>query len=292
MRDLPPLKALRAFEACYRYNSFTKAATSLNVGQPAISHQIRALESDLGKRLFQKNGAAIEPTAEARVFYNTISPALESIASASRNLRNQGDYQGVQIGSYPGLATYWLGPRLSRLSKEHPRAAVRLITAEQDRDLALDGLDCAILFGDGDWDGCDSVPLIPEEVIAICSPALYGDWKNADAATLMEFAPLIDLIDQEDRWVNWAQWKEFQNVGDLEFDPKISVYNHAISIHQAMTGHGICLAWKGVVSEMLSQGLLKALDLPVMTSPRGYYLVARPGFLDSSHGQLLHSYLT
>ena len=292
MRDLPPLKALRAFEACFRYNSYTKAAVSLNVGQPAISHQIRALESDLGKRMFQKNGASIEPTAEARVFYNTISPALEAIASAARNLRNQGDYQGVQIGSYPGLATYWLGPRLSQLSKQHPQAAVRLITAEQDRDLALDGLDCAILFGDGAWEGCESVPLISEEVIAICNPALHKTWNGVDAQTLIENAPLIDLVDQEERWVNWFQWKAFQGAAHIELKPAMAVYNHAISLHQAITGHGICLAWRGVVGEMLTQGLLKTLDLPAMTSDKGYHLVARPGFLQSVHGKLLQSFLT
>ena len=291
MHDLPPLRALRAFEACYRYHSFTKAASSLNVGQPAISHQIRALEADLGKRLFQKNGASIEPTAEARVFYNTISPALQAIASSARNLRNQGDYQGVQIGSYPGLATYWLSPRLSKLSKEHPQAAIRLITAELDRDLALDGLDCAILFGEGVWEGCESVALIPEEVIAICSPALFDTWCNTNAKTLIEKAPLIDLIDQEDRWVNWRQWKDFQGIGHIEHVPTLSVYNHAISLHQAMTGHGICLAWRGVVADMLDQNLLKALPLPTLLSSRGYHLVARPGFLDSAHGKLLRSYL-
>lgn len=292
MRDLPPLKALRAFEACYRYNSFTKAAVSLNVGQPAISHQIKALEADLGKRLFQKNGAVIEPTAEARVYYNSISPALESIAAASRNLRSQGEYQGVQIGTYPGLATYWLGPRLSELSRQHPRAAVRLITAEQDRDLALDGLDCAILFGDGTWEGCESIPLIPEEVVAVCSPSQYDHWKDMDAETLIASAPLIDLIDQGHRWVDWSAWMEFQGVGHLAFAPIMSVYNHAISLHQAMTGHGICLAWRGVVADMIDQGLLKSLNLPLMTTSRGYHLVARMGFLDSPHGKQLLSFLT
>ncbi len=292
MRGLPPLRALRAFEACFRYNSFTKAASSLNVGQPAISHQIRALEKDLNIRLFKKHGAQIEPTAEARSYYASIQPALQAIADATRQLRGSGDFKGVQIGSYPGLATYWLAPRLAKLSRAHPDAGVRLITAELDRDLSLDGLDCAILFGNGEWPQTQSVSLIPEEVIPVCSPGLYNEWAGKSAEELVSKAPLIELADQEERWHNWASWKEALGVSQDSAAPSLVVYNHALALNQALTGQGIALAWQGMVHQMLEDGLLKALPFPVVTSDRGYHLVARAGFLESKAGQILLKYLT
>lgn len=292
MLGLPPLRALRAYEACFRYNSFTKAASSLNVGQPAISHQIRALEKDLNVRLFKKHGAQIEPTAEARSYYASIQPALQTIADATRQLRGSGDFRGVQIGSYPGLATYWLAPRLAQLSRAHPDAGVRLITAELDRDLSLDGLDCAILFGNGDWPQTQSVSLIPEEVIPVCSPALYEAWSDKSAEELITKAPLIELADQEDRWHNWKSWKEELGITTESAPPALVVYNHALALNQALTGQGIALAWKGVVNQMLDEGLLKALPFPYVRSERGYFLVARAGFLESKAGQILLKFLT
>ena len=112
MRDLPPLKALRAFEACYRLRSFTRAAGTLNVGQPAISHQIRLLERDLGVELFEKRGSVIHATEEADTLYAAIAPAFFSIVEASRSIRRAASTNDVTLATYSGIAAYWISPRL------------------------------------------------------------------------------------------------------------------------------------------------------------------------------------
>jgi hypothetical protein len=116
MNDLPPLKALRAFEACYRLGSYTRAAARLNVQQPAISHQIRLLESDLGVKLFVKRGAAMHPTDRAHDYYRTISLAFGDIERASARLRRQGKNDEITLATYPGIASFWLLSRLTTLN--------------------------------------------------------------------------------------------------------------------------------------------------------------------------------
>lgn len=291
MRDLPPLKSLRAFEACFHYNSFTKAAHSLNVGQPAISHQIRVLEADLGKRLFKKYGPQIEPTAEAKAYYANIQPALKAIAAASRELRSNGLPTGFHIGSYPGLATHWLAPRLAQLSQDHPNIDVRLITAESDRDLPLDSLDCAILFGDGTWAGFESIRLIDEEVIPVCSKVLFDKWHTATPRELIEKAPLIELADQENRWFNWHDWKAHKGI-ESPHNCALTVFNHALALHQCVMGQGVTLAWRAVVTDMLRAGTLYELPMAALSSDRGYYLVAKSDFLSEKFGQILVEFLT
>src|ERR1044072_2119884 len=115
MRDLPPLKALRVFESCVRLRSFTKAASEMNVGQPAVSHQIQTLEKDIGLRLFDRNATVATPTPEGMAYYNRISVALEDISRATGALRQKARKPGLTLSTYPGIAMFWLMPRLSKL---------------------------------------------------------------------------------------------------------------------------------------------------------------------------------
>src|SRR5262245_13116923 len=120
MHDLPPLKSLRAFEACIRLGSFTRAAKELNVGQPAISHQIQALEQDLGTRLFERRGAQTVPTAEALNYHRSISSALSEMARATVTIRRNSRQPGLTLATYPGIAMFWLMPKLSGLREAEP----------------------------------------------------------------------------------------------------------------------------------------------------------------------------
>ena len=123
MKHLPPLKAVRAFEACYRLGSFTRAARELNVGQPAISHQIRLLEQDLGAKLFTKHGAVPLPTGEADIYYRDVVQTLGDLERASIRMRHRQESGALTIATYPGIAAFWLLPRLARMkNKAQPRA--------------------------------------------------------------------------------------------------------------------------------------------------------------------------
>jgi len=291
MRDLPPLRALRAFEACYRLRSFTRAAQSLNVGQPAISHQIGLLERDLGVELFKKQGSTMQATDHADSLYSVIAPAFLSIAETARSMRRLAFADEVTLATYPGVAAYWASPRLARLRHEKLGIQVRIVTSERDRDIALDEVECAILFGTGSWPGAEAELLMQEEVLPIASPALAAELGDVTPAALLQHGPLIHLEDRERRWFSWEDWRGRFAPEQTEIDRAVTVTNHGLALHQAMTGQGVPLAWTGVIASLLEGGSLVALyDMP-LTSERGYWLVARPGFLKSKRGKALHTAL-
>ncbi len=285
MRDLPPLKALRAFEACYRLRSYTRAAGQLNVGQPAISHQIRQLEQDLGVKLFLKKGSLITATKEADSYYQETAPALGRIAEASKNLRNKTDDNIVTLATYPGIAAYWALPRLSGVKKKAEKLSVRIITTDRDSDIHWEEIDCAILFGNGDWPGRDCIKLISEEVQPITSPTLAQKLLDLSPKELIQSAPLIHLEDEENRWFDWSDWcLKFAPRSKLSSDG-IRVTNHGLAIHQALQGQGVALGWIEVIQDLIDGGALVALQKETLSSDRGYWLVAPLGFLQSEPGK-------
>ncbi|MDX8528522.1 LysR family transcriptional regulator [Mesorhizobium sp. MSK_1335] len=287
MRDLPSLKAIRVFEACIRLGSFTKAARELNVGQPAVSHQIQALEQDLGVLLFDRNGGQTVPTAEAQAYWRSVSSALDEIARSTRALRQRARQPGLTLATYPGIAMFWLMPKLSTLKQTEPDLAVRVVTSERDQDIPLDGVDCAILFGDGDWLGFESHLLMPEIVVPIASPSLAARLQERSREAILEKGPLIHLEDRDRRWFTWQDWRDQRAAKALQIEAGIKVTNHGIAIHETLTGHGISLGWMGVIDGLLTNGLLVALDTQPLTSDRGYYLVGTSAFFGSRIGKSL-----
>lgn len=285
MRDLPPLKALRAFEACIRLGSFTRAAQELNVGQPAISHQIQSLERDIGLRLFDRSGVLSVPTPEAMAYYDHVSEALRAIAQSTRTLRQRAREPGLTLATYPGIAMFWLMPRLSGLKQTDPNLAVRVVTAERDQDIPFHSVDCAILFGDGNWREFESHLLMPEAVVPVAAPSLAAKFEGKSRESILATGPLIHLDDRDERWFTWQDWRNRRAPGVSHLNKGIEVTNHGIAIHETLMGHGIALGWKGVVDELLSNRILVALDDEPLTSERGYYLVGKKEFFLSQVGK-------
>ena len=281
MRDLPPLKAIRAFEACYRLGSYTRAARELNVQQPAVSHQIRLLEDDLGLKLFVKRGAAMEPTGQAHDYYRTVALALGDLERASARMRRQRQDGSVTLATYPGIASFWVLPRLAKLRKRSPQTIVRVTTAELDAHIPLDNVDCAILFGAGDWPRFDSRLVIRESILPVAAPRLAADVAGATATELLAAGPLIHLEDPERRWYTWQDWQTrfAPDAGGL--DQSIVVTNHGVAIHQALQGHGVALGWTGMISDLLESGVLVALHDTPLASSRGYHFLASPSFRET-----------
>lgn len=287
MKDLPPLKSLHVFEACIRLGSFTGAARELNVGQPAISHQIHALENDLGIKLFERRGSRALPTAEALVYYRSVAGALADMARASATLRRGRRPPGLILATYPGIATFWVMPLLSKMKRIHPALVIKVITVERDRDMALEDVDCAILFGDGDWPGYECRRLVREVVVPVAAPAVAARLAGRSRSAILQKGPLIHLEDQDRRWFTWTDWRDRRSPETGDIDTGVTVTNHGIAIHQTLMGHGIALGWNGVIDELIENRLLVALDPEPLSSDRGYYLVATKEFLSTRIGNLV-----
>src|ERR671939_179496 len=166
---LPPLSALRAFEAAARLKSFSKAAEELNVTPAAISHQIHALEEDLGVQLFRRLNRAVELTASARVLLPGLTEAFAGIRASVRRLRAHNDTGTLTITASPSLAAKWLVLRLHRFQEQHPEIDVRISTSDEIVDLTKGDFDLAIRYGTGRYPGLDVDLLMQNEVFPACS---------------------------------------------------------------------------------------------------------------------------
>jgi LysR family transcriptional regulator of beta-lactamase len=198
-RPLLPLNALRAFEASARHLSFTKAGLELCVSQAAISHHIRALEDRLGVALFRRLPRGLVLTDEGAALVPTLSEAFDRIG-ATLALFADGRYREVlSVGVVGTFAAGWLLPRLERFRAGHPGIDLRLFTNNNRVDLAGEGLDCAIRFGDGAWHGTEAVPILKAALTPLCAPAVAR--RLAAPADLLRETLLRSY--RADEWPSW-----------------------------------------------------------------------------------------
>ncbi len=170
-KDLPPLLALRAFEAVARHLSFIKAANELSVTQSALSHQVQKLEQHLGKPLFIRRTRAIDLTVDGQQYYEEIRPALDAIAAATRAQRVAPSATVLRIGLLASFATLWLAPRLAGFLNRYPHIQVELLPAIQLANVTGAEVDLAIRYGKGDWPDVQATRLMPEIISPVCSPS-------------------------------------------------------------------------------------------------------------------------
>ncbi len=290
-RDLPPLTALIAFESAARHMNFTRAAEELNVTQPAISHQIQMLETDLGVRLFERKGRQVALTSTGQEFFRSISEGLGRIADVSRSIRQATDSGTVTIATNPGVAAFWLMPRLSRFQELNPDLKVRVLTSERDRNLPLEDLDIAIRFGSGTWSNADATMLMPEVVVPVCSPGYGGAEDRWTAERIWSDPALLHQEDDENRWFTWEDWRARWMPDGQRVEPKLIFSNYSVEILQAVSGKGIALGWIHMLADLFDAGSLLRLSDFELRSERGYFVVVPLGKPVREEVKLLRDWL-
>jgi LysR family transcriptional regulator of beta-lactamase len=167
-----PLNALRAFEAAARHLSFTRAGLELRVTQAAVSQQVKALEEILGVPLFRRLPRGLALTAEAEALLPVLTDAFRRIAGTLDRFEGGRLREVLTLGAVGTFVTGWLLPRLPEFRAAHPFVDLRLMTNNNRVDLAGEGLDCAIRFGDGAWHGTEAARLFAAPLTPLCAPAL------------------------------------------------------------------------------------------------------------------------
>src|SRR6058998_1277574 len=151
LRRLPPLNALKAFEAAARHVSFTRAAEELCVTQGAVSHQVKALESELGVKLFNRERQRLIITEAGRQYLAVVRDALDRLAVGTERLVQRQTSGVLTISTSPDFAAKWLVHRLGRFAEAHPHIDLRVSASVQHIDFAREDIDLAIRHGDGQW---------------------------------------------------------------------------------------------------------------------------------------------
>ena len=238
LRRLPPLNAIRSFEAAARHESFTRAAEELCVTQGAVSHQVKALEDQLGIKLFNRERQRLVITEAGREYLGVIRDALDRIALGTDRLVRRQSSGAITISTSPDFAAKWLVHRLSRFTEAHPEIDLRVSAAMHHVDFTREDVDLAVRHGDGQWSGLDATRLASEQLYAVCSPRLMqGSDRISAPADLLRF-PLLHLDDRSD----WSRWFDVVGMPGIEL-PHGPILNHAsMLIDAAVDGQGIALA--------------------------------------------------
>jgi LysR family glycine cleavage system transcriptional activator len=251
-RRLPPLNALKAFEAAGRHESFTRAAEELHVTQGAIGQQVRALESELGFTLFSREHQRVHITVAGREYLAIIRNALDSIALGTEQML-QGQRAGrLTVSTSPDFAAKWLVYRLGRFAEAHPRIDLRVSASMHHVDFAREDVDVAVRHGDGAWPTLAAVRLCAEQLFPVCSPRfLSGRHRLAKPEDLLK----VRLLHLDDR-KEWGNWLRLARV-DVPDSLSGPVLNRAsMLIDAAVDGQGVALARTTLAARDLLSGLL------------------------------------
>ena len=274
-RRLPPLTALPALDAAARHLSFTKAADELNLTHGAISRAVRNVEDRLGVRLFERHTRAVQLTPAGAAYAAEIGAALDQIAAATLIAAAPRSAGVLNVSTSDGFAGRWLVPRLHRFHRANRDIDVRLSTSGALTDFLRDGIDVAIRYGAGNYEGVTSELLAEEEVFPVCSPELlHGDHPLRSPSDL-KFHRLI----HDNFRIDWAVWLEHAGLDDI--DPKGGVRFDfaAYAIEAALQGEGVLLGRSALVSADLASGrLVRPFNL-ALKSRWKYYVVYPEGAL-------------
>ncbi|GGY12056.1 LysR substrate-binding domain-containing protein [Paludibacterium paludis] len=277
--DLPPLFALRAFEAAARLESFSEAAGELCLSSGAIAHQIRQLESWLGMPLFTRLTRGVRLTAAGRRYASQVTALLDALAEASSALRHEAhESRAVTVSAMPSLVTRWLMPRLPDFLAGHPGVEVRVLAAVKPSDLTRDAVDVAIRLGSGPYPGLQDDILFGEAFVALASPAFLARHPVPRPEALPGLPLLHDvIIAQIDRQTDWKKWLAAVGVPVSGRLPG-SLFSHTyLTLEAAAAGQGVAIASRPLLGNFVSSGLLVELfgGLSVQ-GPYHYHLLRLP----------------
>ena len=285
--DLPPLDALRAFEAAARHLSFTRAAGELFVTQSAVSKQVIALESALAgrqsgvpggqgpTRLFERKTRALALTAAGERLQRATEIAFAELRAAVAELRG-GDEPTVTLATTQAFASFWLIPRLADFRRTHPGIDIRISADTRLVDLERGRFDAAVRYLQDRNAPASALRLFGDTVVPVVSPALLKKSAKplAKPADLAHHILLAYEDDGQRRpWLSWPVWLEMAGVADLRPAGSIAFNQYEPTIRAAVNGQGVALATLALVADLLKQGKLVAPLPQRFANPRSYYLL-------------------
>lgn len=272
---LPPLNALRAFEATARHLSVKNAAEELCVTPGAVSQMLKTLELHLGTKLFQRVNRGIFLTDAGQGYLPPIRNAFRQIAEASRRIAISADTGVLTVSVTPFFATAWLVPRLTSFQDRHPDIDLQVVSSNALVDFARDGVDVAVRHGLGRYPGLHSERVVAVEVVPVASPALvvrHGMPMSAD--DLVRWPHVHDA--ERKGWHLWFQAQGIDEIGP----PRGPAFDDSSLLQQAvLAGQGAGLLPAAMVALDVAQGRLVKLARVTLLDAFAYYLV----YPDANH---------
>ncbi|MBW8304562.1 MAG: LysR family transcriptional regulator [Brevundimonas sp.] len=251
-----PLNALRAFEASARHLNFTRAALELCVSQGAVSHQVARLEQQLGVRLFRRLPRGLALTAEGQALAPILTETFERMSATLDRYAGGRLREVLTVGVVGTFAVTWLLPRLEDFRRALPDIDLRVLTNNNRVDLAGEGLDLAIRYGDGAWHGVHAEPIMEAPLTPLCAPAT--------AARLSEAGDLArEILLRSYRANEWPRWFEQAGADCPRLDGPV-IDSAALMVDAAAAGVGVALGPAALFSRALAtERLARPFDIEI-----------------------------
>lgn len=272
-RKLPPLNAVRVFEASARNGSLTRAAAELCVSQGAVSRHIASLEQWLQVKLFTRVHRGVELTPQGRVFFDVVKSTLDLLESGAKQLRRSPDENRLRLKLPPTFAMRWLVPRLVRFHALHPKVDVQITTSHADADFDREDIDISIYSWAEPPSGPGYRRVLSEVLLPVCAPSLLGR-----APPLRKPADLANhvLLCSLNRPSDWPTWVAAARVGQIDGNRGLKFENAALAYQAAIDGLGVMIAqWAFVEDDLATGRLVAPLELRTPTK-RAYFLATHP----------------
>lgn len=278
MKQLPPLNALRVFEAAARHLSFTKAAEELHVTPGAVSQQIKHLEDFLQTPVFRRHKRALLLTDEAQASLPVLREGFDKLLEAGEILAKKADAGRLTVSVAPSFASKWLVPRLDRFQEAHPEIDVWVSADMNVVDFAVDDVDVAIRYGAGHYQGLDTEHLMAEKIVPVCSPQLLsGEHSLKNPEDLARQTLLHDSSrDKDPGCPTWPMWLKAAGVDHKDGDRGLKFNQSSLVIEAAVAGKGVALAKAALaLADLEAARLVIPFDLTTPTE-FSYYVVHPP----------------
>lgn len=275
-RRLPPLNALRAFEAAARHLNFSRAADELAVTPGAVSQQIQNLEDYVGAALFKRTPKGLLLTDAAQTALPALREAFDRLAEAASLLTAAVDGRRLTVSVAPSFAAKWLVPRLGDFELAHPQVDVWLSADMEIVDFASGEIDLAIRYGTGRYPGLEVVKLMSETVIPVASPALLEAHPLSDPSDLAKQILLHDgSPDADPSCPDWSMWLAARSIKGVDGTRGPRFNQSSLVIEAAAGGRGVALAKRALAQADLDAGRLIA-PLQDATAVDFAYFVVHP----------------
>ncbi|GGI73579.1 transcriptional regulator GcvA [Shewanella gelidii] len=270
-RRLPPLNAVKAFEAAARHLSFTRAAEELFVTQAAVSHQIKSLEDYLGLKLFRRKNRSLLLTEEGQSYFLDIKDIFVQLAESTDRLLARSAIGSLTVSMSPSFAIQWLVPRLAKFSEKNPEIDVRIKAVDTEDSSLTDDVDVAIYYGRGNWPDVRADKLRNEVLIPVCSPILLNGNKPLEKPSDLKNHTLLHDMSRQD----WQAWFKQCGINDINVNQG-PIFSHSSLVLQAAAhGQGIALGYSVLARPDIIAGRLVCPFQEVLVSKDAYYLVCQ-----------------
>ncbi len=266
MSKIPPMSAVRAFEAAARHLSFTRAADELGMTQAAVSYQIRLLEDRIGAPLFVRLPREVRLTAAGRQLAPKVTEAIDLLGAAFSEIADKTEHH-LHISVLPTVVSSWLGQRLATFQTAHPNISIRVHMSTDLVDFKRDAIDLAVRSGAGDWPGNDVFPLFPLDYVPVCTPSFLEKHQLKEPLDVLR----VRRFGNANWWRRWMIENGVEppasNGTELIFDVQ------AMDVATILADHGIAIAVSTFLMDELKSGRLIRPFEHVVRDGRAYWLV-------------------